>query len=44
MNLSTRLTVALHMLTLLASSGQEPLTSEYIAGSVNTNSVIVRRS
>jgi Rrf2 family protein len=42
-NLSTRFTVALHILTLLASSGEEPLTSEYIAGSVNTNPVVVRR-
>ena len=43
MNLSTRFTVALHILTLLASSREEPLTSEYIAGSVNTNPVVVRR-
>lgn len=43
MNLSTRFTVALHILTLLASSGEEPLTSEFIAGSVNTNPVVVRR-
>ena len=43
MNLSTRLTVALHILTLLASLPGEPLTSEYIAGSVNTNPVVIRR-
>ena len=43
MNASTRFTVALHILTLLASSPGEALTSEYIAGSVNTNSVVVRR-
>ena len=43
MNLSTRFTVALHILTLLASSREEPLASEYIAGSVNTNPVVVRR-
>lgn len=43
MNLSTRFTVALHILTLLAASGAEALTSEYIAGSVNTNPVVVRR-
>lgn len=42
-NLSTRFTVALHILTLLAFAGEEPLTSEYIAGSVNTNAVVVRR-
>ncbi|MEI9973378.1 MAG: Rrf2 family transcriptional regulator [Ignavibacteriota bacterium] len=40
---STRLTVALHILTLLASSEGEALTSEYIADSVNTNPVVVRR-
>ena len=43
MNLSTRFTVALHTLTLLASSPGQALTSEYIAGSVNTNPVVVRR-
>jgi Rrf2 family protein len=43
MNVSTRFTVALHILTLLASSSGEALTSEYIAGSVNTNPVVVRR-
>jgi Rrf2 family protein len=43
MNVSTRFTVALHILTLLASQPREALTSEYIAGSVNTNPVFVRR-
>jgi Rrf2 family protein len=43
MNVSTRLTVALHILTLLASKPGEALTSEYIAGSVNTNPAFVRR-
>jgi Rrf2 family protein len=43
MNVSTRFTVALHMLTLLASSNGEVLTSEFIAGSVNTNPVVIRR-
>ena len=43
MNVSTRFTVALHVLTLLASSPGQALTSEYIAGSVNTNPVVVRR-
>ena len=43
MNVSTRFTVALHILTLLASQPGEALTSEYIAGSVNTNPVFVRR-
>lgn len=41
---STRFTVALHVLTLLAyEAGGEPATSEYIAGSVNTNPVVIRR-
>jgi Rrf2 family protein len=43
MNISTRFTVALHVLTLLASSPGQALTSERIAGSVNTNPVVVRR-
>ena len=43
MNLSTRFTIALHILTLLASEDGKPLTSEYIAGSVNTNPVVIRR-
>lgn len=42
---SSRLTVAIHVLTLLAqgSSGDQPMTSEHIAGSVNTNPVVIRR-
>lgn len=40
---SSRFTVALHTLTLLAQSGAEPVTSEVIAGSVNTNPVVIRR-
>lgn len=43
MNASTRFTVALHILTLLASNPGQAMTSEYIAGSVNTNPVVVRR-
>ncbi len=43
MNVSTRFTISLHILTLLASSHGQPLTSEYIAGSVNTNPVVIRR-
>ena len=43
MNASTRLTIALHILTLLASNPEETVTSEYIAGSVNTNPVVIRR-
>lgn len=40
---NTRYTVAIHVLTLLAHSGPEAVTSEYIAGSVNTNPVVIRR-
>ena len=39
---SSRFAVAVHVLTLLASVG-ETLTSETIAGSVNTNPVVIRR-
>jgi len=40
---NTRFTVAIHVLTLLAYAGPEALTSEFIAGSVNTNPVVIRR-
>lgn len=40
---SSRFVVASHVLTLLAHSDGEAMTSEYIAGSVNTNPVVVRR-
>ncbi len=42
MNTSSRFTVAIHILTLLAYEGGQ-MTSEYIAGSVNTNPVVIRR-
>jgi Rrf2 family protein len=40
---SSRFTVAVHVLTLLAHEDSKPLTSDYIAGSVNTNPVVIRR-
>ncbi len=40
---SQRFAISIHALTLLASSS-EPLTSEMIAGSVDTNSVVIRRA
>jgi Rrf2 family protein len=40
---NSRLMVAVHVLTLLEHEGGGPLASEYIAGSVNTNPVVVRR-
>ena len=41
--LSSKLTVGVHILTLLALTPDQAQTSEYIAGSVNTNPVVVRR-
>jgi Rrf2 family protein len=41
--LSSKLTVGVHVLTLLALTQDQPQTSEYIAGSVNTNPVVIRR-
>ena len=41
---SSRFAVALHVLTLLETEGGRPVTSDYIAASVNTNPVIIRRS
>ena len=43
MRANTRFTVAIHTLTVLAQGHAEPVTSEYIAGSVNTNPVVIRR-
>ncbi len=43
MSNNSRFTIAVHTLTLLAQRPQEPVTSEYIAGSVNTNPVVIRR-
>jgi Rrf2 family protein len=40
---SSRFATAIHLLTLLAYDDGKALTSEYIAGSVNTNPVVVRR-
>ena len=43
MSTSSRFTVAVHVLTLMAWSDDEPLKSAHIAGSVNTNPVVIRR-
>jgi Rrf2 family protein len=43
LNTSSKYAIAIHILVLLAYCGQEPLSSEYIAGSVNTNPVVIRR-
>lgn len=38
-----RFAIAVHILTLLALTEEELLTSDYIAGSININSVLVRK-
>ncbi|MDQ0193036.1 Rrf2 family transcriptional regulator [Paenibacillus wynnii] len=43
MNISTRFAVAIHILTLLDQNKEGKSTSEWIAGSVNTNPVVIRR-
>lgn len=43
MKISSRFTVAVHILALLSLENQALCTSEWIAGSVNTNPVVVRR-
>lgn len=40
---NTRYTVAIHVLTLLATAGPGARSSEFLAGSVNTNPVVIRR-
>ncbi|MCS3529956.1 Rrf2 family transcriptional regulator [Chryseobacterium sp. JUb7] len=40
---NTRFATAVHIMTLLAKSPQEWLTSEWMAGSININPVIVRK-
>lgn len=40
---NNRFSVSLHILTLLATAGDELLSSEYLAGSININPVLVRK-
>lgn len=40
---NSQFAVAIHVLTILAKSGDERVKSDYIAGSVNTNPVVIRR-
>ena len=35
--------MAVHVLTMLAKSGEDKIKSERVAGSVNTNPVVIRR-
>lgn len=41
--MNSRFSVAIHILTLLASQPEARLTSEFIAASVGTNPVVIRR-
>src|SRR4029453_18414658 len=43
MSTNSRFAVAVHVMTLMAWSGEEPLKSEQVADSVNTNPVVIRR-
>lgn len=43
MSTSSRFAVAVHVLTLMAWSDDEPVKSEKVAASVNTNPVVIRR-
>jgi Rrf2 family protein len=43
MAISSRFIVSVHILTLLGQSQGKPLTSEWIAGSANTNPAVVRK-
>src|SRR5436190_15480678 len=43
MSTSSRFAVAVHILTLMAWSDDEPLKSDQVAESVNTNPVVIRR-
>ena len=40
---STKLSVSIHIMCLIALTNTEPVTSEYIASSINTNPALVRR-
>jgi len=43
MKISSRFSVAVHIISILQLYGSPMPTSEYIAGSVNTNPVVIRR-
>jgi len=43
MKISSRFSVAIHIISILQIYGNPMPTSEYIAGSVNTNPVVIRR-
>lgn len=41
--INSRLAVSVHILSLIASHPDQAMSSEFIAGSVNTNPVVIRR-
>lgn len=43
MSTNSRFAVAVHTLALMAVAGDEPIKSDQVAGSVNTNPVVIRR-
>lgn len=43
MNISSRFAVAIHIMSILEVNKDGPNSSEFIAGSVNTNPVVIRR-
>ena len=43
MAINSRFTIAVHILTVLAQAQGEPLKSDFVANSINTNPVVVRR-
>ena len=43
MSTTSQFAIGIHLLTLLANTPDESLTSEYMAASVNTNPVFIRR-
>ena len=43
MQTSSRFAVAVHIMALMAGAEDEPIKSDQIAGSVNTNPVVIRR-
>ena len=40
---STKLSVSIHIMSVIALTNAQPVTSEYIASSINTNPALVRR-
>ena len=40
---NSQFAIAIHVLTILAKAGEERVKSDYVAGSVNTNPVVIRR-